>query len=480
MKKKILLGFGLLLLIFLGGSIIVVLSITKTTNRMDKLIRLHQVGILREDLIIRAQQVQSTLYRHRTLSNGDVDALTAQVQEMDRVMDSCVGCHHSPELARGLLGMRAMVNDYKTAISRIVTASPRHMRVPAFERRAQDLGQELITMTQGMAFTANVRLQQKTQETMATIRKVRNVLFFTLLLGFLLAFVIAFLLEKSLDRQLQKLLNATRRISHGELQHRVDISDAQGTEFKELGEAFNTMTKNLHLSQRQLVQSAKLAAIGELATNIAYEVNNPLTGVLGYAGLLLKADDIPADKKEHLRIIERETLRAREILKNLLDFSRRKPSRLVKYDISGIVLDTLSLVKGQARLSNVEIEANCPAGLPLVAMDADEMKQVFVNLINNAFFAMPKGGTLALRCREGKDLAGKEIVALEFIDTGHGIPEEQLDRIFDPFFTTRPDGGEGTGLGLSISYLIVQNHGGRIEVESKVGEGSTFRVILPV
>ena len=109
--------------------------------------------------------------------------------------------------------------------------------------------------------------------------------------------------------RLQKLLDATRRISQGELQHRVEITDGKGSEFRELGEAFNAMTQNLQQSQRQLVQSAKLAAIGELATNIAYEVNNPLTGVLGYTGLLLKSDDIPADKKEHLKTIERETLR---------------------------------------------------------------------------------------------------------------------------------------------------------------------------
>jgi two-component system NtrC family sensor kinase len=479
MKKKIIMSFGLLLFTFLVGSIIAVFYITKTTHRMDKLIMLHQVEILREDLIIRVQQVQSHLYHNKMLSSGDLDVLIAQTQEMDRVMDSCVGCHHPPELAQGLLGMRDMANDYKAAISRLVTASANPSRVAALERRAQDIGQELIAMTQGMAFTANVRLQQKTQETMATIREVRNVLYVTLLLGFVLAFIAAFFLAKSLDQRLRKLLDATRRIAHGELTHRVDISDAQSSEFKELGESFNIMTKNLHLSQRQLVQSAKLAAIGELATNIAYEVNNPLAGVLGYAGLLLKADDIPADKREHLKTIERETLRAREILKKLLDFSRRKPPRLVKTDLGAIIQDTLPLVEGQAKMNNVEITVSCSPGLPLVAMDADEMRQVFANLINNAFFAMPKGGTLTVRCRQDNDLTGKEVIIVELIDSGHGIPEEQLDKIFDPFFTTRLD-GEAAGLGLSMSYMIVQNHGGRIEVESKVGEGSTFRVILPV
>jgi signal transduction histidine kinase len=479
MKKRILLGFGLLLFIFLMGSLIAALYITKTTHRMDKLILLHQVEILREDLIIHVQQVQSNISHSKIRSGGDVDVLVAHVREMEKIMDSCVGCHHSPELAQGLLGMRDLANDYKTAISRLVTASANSGRIDELERRAQDLGQELITMTQGMAFTANVRLQQKTQETMATIREVRGILYVTLLVGFSLSLIAAYILAKSLDRRLRMLLEATRRISRGELEHRVDISDAKGSEFRELGEAFNAMTQNLHRSQRQLVQSVKLAAISELAANIVYEVNNPLTGVLGYTGLLIKSDDIPAEKKELLKTIERETLRAREILKNLLDFARRKPPRLVKTDIGNLIEDTLDLVKGQARLSNVNIVVDSPEGIPVVAMDADEMKQAIVNIINNAFFAMPGGGSLTIRCRHDKDMSGKEFVALEFADTGIGIPEAQLDKIFDPFFTTRLE-GDGTGLGLSISYMIIRNHGGHIEVESKVGEGSTFRVLLPV
>jgi signal transduction histidine kinase len=478
MKKRILLGFGLLLSIFLVGSIVAVLYISKTATSMDKLILLHQVEILREDLIIHIQQVQSQISHSMVRSGGDVDMLVTHVQEMDKVMNSCVGCHHSPELTQGLIAMRDMADDYKAAISRLVTETANHQYIARLEQRAQYLGNELVSMTQGMAFTANVRLQQKTQETMATIREIKSVLIATLLSGFLLALVIMFVLVRGLHRRLQRLLDATRRIARGDLQHRVEGAEHDGEEFGELAAAFNTMTQNLHRSQRQLLQSAKLAAIGELATNIAYEVNNPLTGVLGYTGLLLKSDDIPAEKKEHLRTIERETLRAREILKNLLDFSRRKPPHLVRTDIADIVEDTISLVKGQAKVAHVEIKTECHAGLPLVAVDTDEMKQVLVNLINNAFFAMPSGGTLTVRCGAETDETGRQSVVVGLSDTGHGIPDDHLDKIFDPFFTTRTDGG-GTGLGLSISFMVVQNHGGRIEVESTVGQGSTFRVILP-
>jgi signal transduction histidine kinase len=479
MKKRILLGFGLLLFIFLMGSVIATLYITKATHRMDKLILLHQVEILREDLIIRVQQVQSSLSQSKLRNGGDVDVLVGHVQEMEKAMNSCVGCHHSPELAQGLQGMHDLANDYKTAISRLVTASANPERIDELEHRAQDLGQELVTMTQGMAFTANVRLQQNTEETLSTIREVRGILYVTLLVGFFLSLIAVYLLEKSLDRRLLKLLEAIRRVSHGELEHRVDIGDAQGSGFRKLGDEFNAMTQNLHRSRRQLLQSAKLEAVGELAANIAYEVNNPLTGVLGLTGLLIKSDDIPPEKKEHLKMIERETLRTREILKKLLDLGRRKPPTLVRTDIGTVIGDTVELVKGQARLGSVKIIMDCPEKIPAVAVDVDEIKQVFVSIINNAFFAMPGGGSLTIRCRRHKDMSGKEFVALEFADTGIGIPEAQLDKIFDPFFTTRLE-GDGTGLGLSISYMIIQDHGGHIEVESKVDEGSLFRVLLPV
>ena len=478
MKKRILMSFLLLLSIFLVGSVIAVLYVTKTTARMDRLILLHQVEILREDLIIHIQTVQSQISRSKVRTGGEVDVLIAHVQEMDKVMDSCVGCHHTPELAQGLIAMRDMAGDYKSAISRLVTTTSNPLHIAQLEQRTRYLGQELISMTQGMAFTANIRLQQKTQETMATIREVKIILIVTLLIGFLLAVVISVLLVRRLNQRLNRLLEATRRIAHGDLLHRIEGSGREGDEFGELASAFNTMTQNLHRSQRQLLQSAKLAAIGELATNIAYEVNNPLTGVLGYTGLLLKADDIPAGRKEHLRTIERETLRAREILKNLLDFSRRKPPHMVRTDIADILEDTLALVRGQAKAARVEIKTECSAGLPLVAADTDEMKQVFVNLINNAFFAMTSGGALTIRCKSEADETGRTMVVVSLADTGHGILEEHLDKIFDPFFTTRPD-GEGTGLGLSISFMVVQNHGGRIDVESTVGRGSTFRVYLP-
>lgn len=479
MKKRVLISFILLLAVFSMGGGFAWFSISKTTSRMDKLLLLHQVEILREDLIIHVQQVQSQILRKRIRTGGDVDVLIAHVQEMDKVMNACIGCHHAPELTQGLYAMRDMANDYKSAISRLITTTSNTAHLARLEQRAEYLGQELISMTQGMAFAANIHLEQKTKKTMSTIREARNILVATLLCGLLLAIMTVIALTRTLDRQVRSLLEATRRIARGDFRHRIEFSRGSLDDFSELADSFNAMTKHLQRSQRQLLQSGKLAAIGELATNIAYEVNNPLSGVLGYTGLLLKADDIPESKKEHLRTIEREIVRARGILKNLLDFSRRKPPRLVTVGIATVIADVLALVEERAKQARITIRNECSEEIPAVAVDSGEMRQVFLNLINNAFCAMTSGGSLTIGCGSGVDDDGGKIVFVSVTDSGQGIPEDHLDRIFDPFFTTRPD-GKGTGLGLSLSYMIIQNHGGRIEVESAVGSGSTFRVVLPV
>jgi two-component system NtrC family sensor kinase len=408
-----------------------------------------------------------------------VDVLIARIQEMDRVMDTCGGCHHSPELNQGLLAMRDMANDYKTAINRLIASSTDPMRASALEHSAQETGQELITMTQSIAFTANNRLQQKTLETMTMVRKVRNVLYVTAALGVILSIWIVITLVRNLELRIKNLISTINKIGGGELQSRVDIGDPPGSEFRELSDALNAMTENLHLSQRRQIQSAKLSAIGELATNIAYEVSNPLAGVLGYTGMLLTADDISDEKKKQLKKIERETIHARAILKSLLDFSRRKPPQLVMTDISKLVKEATELAHGLTEKGKIDLLLDCPAGIYSLAVDGEEMRQVMVNLINNACFAMSTGGTLTIRCKQLRELSGQDVLALEIADTGHGIPAEHLEKIFDPFFTTSSD-GEGAGMGLAISYMIVQNHGGRIEVESTVGKGSMFRIILPV
>ena len=230
----------------------------------------------------------------------------------------------------------------------------------------------------------------------------------------------------------------------------------------------------LSSTQQQLVHSTKMAAIGELAANVAHEINNPLTSVLGYTSHLLKTLEVPEESRHKLRTIEQETLRVRKIIRNLLDFSRQRASRMQKSDLLQPLRETVSLLRGAADSASVRIIEDYPESPVILNMDHDEIKQVFINLMNNALHAMPTGGELRIRV----DAMGGNESGIEFSDTGHGILPEHLGKIFEPFFSTKGN-GDGTGLGLSISYRIVQNHEGRIEVESEVGRGSLFRVVLP-
>ncbi len=230
----------------------------------------------------------------------------------------------------------------------------------------------------------------------------------------------------------------------------------------------------LKTAQEQLVRSTKMAAIGELSANIAHEINNPLTSVLGYTTHLLKTLDLPESPRKILGMMEQETLRVRKIIRNLLDFARQRPSWMQPEDIAVPLRETTTFVQGIADASSVAIREEYLPGPAPVNMDHNAIKQVFINIVNNALQAMPRGGELSIRL----DASRGDDVMVEFSDSGVGIAPENMNRIFEPFFSTK-DNGDGTGLGLSISYRIIQNHGGRIEAESREGKGTTFRVFLP-
>ncbi len=227
----------------------------------------------------------------------------------------------------------------------------------------------------------------------------------------------------------------------------------------------------LKRTQAQLVQSAKLAAVGQLAAGVAHELNNPLTSILGFAEILLKEVDEESPHREDLETIVSEGRRAREIILNLLDFSRqRKPHRELA-DVNRVLQQTLAVVQHQLQVSGVIVEKAYAQHIAPLLLDVGQMQQVFLNLITNALQAMHGGGRLVIDTRQVDDE-----VAVSIADTGLGISPEDQQHIFDPFYTTK---ATGTGLGLSVSLGIVQEHGGRITVESQEGGGSTFTVWLP-
>ena len=274
----------------------------------------------------------------------------------------------------------------------------------------------------------------------------------------------------------------------------------------------------------QLVQSTKMAALGEMAGGIAHEIRNPLAITSSAAQILLKKGADPELRSEAARKIHTAAGRAATIIENLLRFARPSGGLVERVDINGAVEDTLSLIGHQMSLQSIEIEKRLAPHLPRVKGNKNQLQQVFMNIILNAYHAMPEGGgltistcavsaarpaaglpaaqaaqagrlpsvespepvqhlasnpqSLPVRGTQAGAIGNPQWVEARFSDTGCGIPEENFSRIFDPFFTTMPVGG-GTGLGLSIAYSIVRQHGGTIRVESQVGTGSTFTVSLP-
>jgi signal transduction histidine kinase/DNA-binding response OmpR family regulator len=238
-----------------------------------------------------------------------------------------------------------------------------------------------------------------------------------------------------------------------------------------LYEGVKRKVEELKQTQGQLIQAAKLAAVGEMAAQVAHEINNPLTSVLGFASLLV--EELPEGPlREDAGLIVTEASRARDIVRDLLDFSRQRPYYPQDCDLNGVLRQAVSLVRLQGA-TDVAIDEQYAPELPAVEVDPARMKQVFLNVMTNAVHAMPRGGVLVVRTR-----ASADEVTLTFADTGTGIAPENLGRIFEPFFTTKSE-VSGTGLGLSVSLGIVRQHGGVIEVESEVGKGTTFTIRVP-
>ncbi|MFQ5611658.1 MAG: GAF domain-containing protein [Anaerolineae bacterium] len=237
----------------------------------------------------------------------------------------------------------------------------------------------------------------------------------------------------------------------------------------------------LEETQAQLIQSAKLAAVGELAAGVAHEINNPLTSIIGLARILL--EDTPHDDPhfDDVFTIDREADRARVIVRSLLDFARVSQPQRTSTNFNQLVEEAIVLVYTKSVRHRIRLEKRF-ADLPLIPLDTNQIKQVVVNLLNNAIYAMPQEGTLTLSTglrNDGSGAGDGLAVVFQVEDTGVGIEPAIIDKIFDPFFTTK-EVGQGTGLGLSVSYGIIDRHGGRIEVESEPGQGAKFTVILPV
>jgi signal transduction histidine kinase len=365
----------------------------------------------------------------------------------------------------------------------------------------------------------------------------RLIILLVILDGVVIVFFGSFLLSRVIVVPLKALVKATEGIARGEYDQRIVIDEKN--EIGRLATAFNDMAcrlresqhhvqeyvhsleianQRLQQTQMELIRSEKLASIGRFAAGIAHEVGNPLGAILGYTSILQGWMEDHSEELEYLKRVEVEIQRINKIIRELLDFSRPSIVEVTAVDLNHVIDSCLSLLSYQKSFENIETSLELKPNLPMIQADESQIQQVFVNLIINAVDAMPDGGTLTLRTEDyivrdtprgnpggarrrkddpadtdftdlrrppGSELPlnplqkGSMVVCASIIDTGTGIPPEDLDRIFDPFFTNK-DPDRGTGLGLSISLRILESFGGKIGVESQIGKGATFRILFPV
>ncbi len=657
MKNRIIAFLSVLFAVFTVGAVISMLYITFTTSELKKIITLHSVEILRQDLIIKIQNVEQDLLTVHTELGSRLDKIVANVTDLDKSINNCTRCHHSPLITQKLGDVRGLIDRFENSLSYYITASANEERIRSLKMESYSIGTELLNITSEMALIANQRLQDRTQRAIDDVRRAQKILIITLFIAFLIGLWIASRLTRNILSPVRELICVSRKIASGNLGCKTGYSDS--TEFGELASSINDMSvslkksneqilqhmnrltglyrvtlpfhsvsnitdvvrevsrgvaelvgveqcglllldedgkylehalpaygldeaqarsirvsrealkklylannrrplavndlkasdlpegitggpvpevrnlllgwvslkgdlvgvlrmanrkqgefqeessrllgiisnnvsvaieniklyedlraqmKELRETQEQLVQAAKLAAIGELASNVAHEINNPLTSIMGYAELIKEEGNIENIMKD-IEIIERESMRARDIVQQLLEFARRRPLEIRAVNINSLLREVVALIGVQLKDASIKIHENY-SELPVIMGDPNQIKQVFLNVLNNSVHAMAENSL-----QRGKEINirtsnTEASVFVEIADTGHGISSEVLPKIFEPFFTTKRE--KGTGLGLSITYKIIQSHKGKIDVNSEEGRGTKFTISLPI
>ncbi len=366
-----------------------------------------------------------------------------------------------------------------------------------YERAYEILYTPLIIRDVEAGFIGVVSSSEYIATTLTTNRNTFSIIF---TLGTGAVILLGYLLAQHIARPILQLRSMSQAVAGGDLDRTSGLKRTD--EIGELADAFDIMTLRLRerteetarlyqeavrrakelaemnirlqATQAQLVQSEKLASVGQLTAGIVHDVKNPLAVIKGLAEELADEGDLDEFAVDGLKTIRDSASKANTIVSDLLKFARQSTPELQTRDMGATLESVFRLTEYLIRKGNVTLVPDLPLTSVMATYDAQQIEQVLINLVTNAVQAMPEGGTLDVSLKEHDDN-----LVITMRDSGLGIPEENIVRIFDPFFTTKPE-GEGTGLGLSVSYGIVSRHRGLIEVESEVGIGTTFIVTLPL
>jgi len=486
MKKKIIIAFLILFMLFLTGIVATLHIINKTTANLTALLLLHKVEVIRQDLVINVQTVQSNLYTIGTSFGKELDIIVDNVLKLQERAQTCSDCHHEAKVENEIVHLQQLTDQYKEALSYFITSTADTERIKRLQAFAADIGDRIITKSQWMAMTANEALRKKTTSAMNEVANSKKILTTTLAFAFLVGILFSLYFIRSITGPIAELLNATRNIKSGKLQYRIErrLRD----EFGELAASFNEMAASLQEQYAKLQETERLAVVGELAAGMAHEIKNPMAGIKVSMEVLSQDSPLPPEDKEVLLRVINEIDRITALLKGLLSYARPPKPDLVSLDVNQLIEATIKSAsyslrspKNKDKLQNrqIEFQTDLSPDLPHIIADPNQLQQVFLNLILNSVDAISsipdRQGIITIRTR----LSSENMAQISIADNGRGIDGKALEEIFKPFFTTKP---QGTGLGLAITKRLIEQHnGGSITVANNAdGEGVIFTINMPV
>ena len=470
-------GFSIRARLALGFFFLFLLSAVITITSIVTLYRLESKLKFLEDSDIFTSEIQQArrFEKNYFLYGTDLNLIVAHVDKAESLLAAEEKEWHSVVGRGNVSKMKNHLHSYKEHIATLKTKDgKRDSREPPdfpdIEAGLRKHGGEMVSFAMDLSHKERTKVNR-----VLHLARLMPVVFLVALV--VLMFYEASFLSRHIIRRLNRLMKATESVAEGDftpiMPHR-RFRD----EFTNLAVAMNSMMSQLVHRHEVLVQSHKLRAVGTLTAGVAHELNNPINNIMLTAEML-KEDfrNLPGeDCDEMINDLVEQAERAQKIVRNLLDFARESEIDTEPLDMESLMRETMALASNQVRLHNVKHTMNIAPNLPPVHGDRQHLSQVFLTLILNALDAMPGGGHLTINVAQNYS---PSFLDIEISDTGKGIPEHIVDSIFDPFFTTKPT-GKGTGLGLSVSLGIIRKHGGAIRVQSKLDQGTTFQVLLPV
>jgi two-component system, NtrC family, sensor kinase len=459
--------------IVLGFLIFFLLSVTITLGAMFVINRIqHRIVALQtwEQFLFHIEQARRWEKNFFLYGTNLDDALNSADSVMDLLEENREILLISPPIGEQLVERLEAYSSLLDELDRAVRNDAVNKELAdSIEAGLRQHGGVIVQQAVTMADSENVLINKW----MDLIQKIP--LYFLVFLFILMSYI-SYYLSQRFMKPLNNLIDYTQRIARGDFNRIKPVSRFQD-EFATVVDAINRMLKELETRQDSLIESHKLRAVGILTAGVAHEINNPLNNIMLTAHSMLEEyqELSPQEQTEMIGDIIQETERSRNIVRNLLDFTRESKSLMEPLELGPLLTSTVKLAQNQAKVSGTQIALEVEPGLPNIQGDKQQLQQVFLNLILNSLDAVDQEGLVCVTATRAPE---DGFLRVQIQDNGNGIPDSILPHIFDPFFTTKPV-GKGTGLGLCVSLGIIIKHGGRIEVNSEPGLYTVFTVIIP-